>query len=561
MLIFDFYFIFTTYIDKENPLAEKGKQSRQNKKTKIMKIRLTLFLLTIIVYSAFSQKGIGHVTLLKKNEGVPVATTNAGRTDGIGHVTLLKKNAAMIIYLGGGISNPSTTTKEAGIVNGIDINLSVYKPIWAWEQSNISLGINAGGGYTTGNGDYALDGRYTVYNLQGQSAPPMVSERGSGSPKAQGFKFEAGPQMNIHLGDVTVSPIFNVGYMNIEQKALTVTETVQENTVDYPYDLLTQKATKTSGLGIIPKVRLAYNITSTIGLWVEGSYTMGSKIAAESTRFVMDPTIPSDSYNLGHFQEGQYVTTKTETKYSTMGVSGGIVIALRKKGGNKSPKIQCPCCNHFISENVMDGHKPACCQTRGGNRVPITKAPVTNTDADTPTTNGLIKPNGTHSNWREHWENSASSCYPNGIYCIRRLGNLTEISSSTLAEDETINETTTEVKGNNIRITTIAVKGKVSEETLKMFKDKKVEPVVTVLPNDLMEVLFKTINLKLPKENIIFTPANQRYEVVSTTNEGNPVQIIEVYQKTKINIDGKEYNLTVITTSGKGAGSPKNQGF
>ncbi len=250
-----------------------------------------------------------------------------------GHVTLIRKNGAMI-YLGGGISNPSSTTKEAGMVNGIDLNLSVYKPIWVWE--NTTLGINAGGGYSMGNSDFALDNRYTVYQLQGQSAPPTVSEKGTGSPKAAGFKFEAGPQMNVHLGDVTLSPIFNVGYMSMEQKAFAVTETVQLNTVNYPFDLLTQKATKTNGLGIIPKVRLSYNITPNIGIWVEGSYTMGPKKATESTRFVLDPTISSDQYNLGHFQDGQYITTKTDTKYSAMGLSGGIVISL---GGSSASKL------------------------------------------------------------------------------------------------------------------------------------------------------------------------------------------------------------------------------
>jgi hypothetical protein len=59
---------------------------------------------------------------------------------------------------------------------------------------------------------------------------------------------------------------------------------------------------------------------------------MGPSIKTESTRFMLDPTIPSDSYNLGHFQEGQYVTTKTETKYSAVGINGGIVIGLGTSG-------------------------------------------------------------------------------------------------------------------------------------------------------------------------------------------------------------------------------------
>ena len=511
----------------------------------------------------------GHVTIIKMKNGsaMKVAETEGGPISGqvvkggtnggthkvkrTGHVTLLRFSKPQI-YIGGGITSPSTTTKEAGVVNGIDLNISIYKPIWVWETT--SLGLNIGGGYTSANGDYALDNRYTVYQLQGQSALPTVSEKGSGSPKNAGFKFEAGPQMNIHLGDVTVSPILNAAYLSISQKAFAVTETVQENTVDYPYVLLSQKATKTNGLGIIPKVRVAYNITPSIGIWVEGSYIMGPKIATESTRFVLDPNIPSDQYNLGHFQEGQYITTKTDTKYSAMGVSGGVVISL---GGTS---------NRRGAPWDVNTYPPIGTLNPGGTTTP----PVA-----VPTTHGkVIATSDIVEEWKSlvpagtQWFISGGSacqlepgCGAGGIYCKANSPSFSE-ANYVLNEDEIMTASAIKRVGtNNIVIYNLGLKNKLTAKTMQKFIDKKVDVQPTVLPLSLLSSLYKSIGLPEPKEPIKFSKENITYEVMNTTNEGQKVQIIQINEKTKINIDGKEYNVVVVTTSGRGSGSPKQQGF
>jgi len=315
---------------------------------------ILLVLFTAISFAQQAKDSKGHVTLLKKNaEKAMVTQTNT--SDYVGHVTLLRFSQ---LYVGGGLQMPSSTTKEgANSVNGIDLNIGYYHPFWAWEKSMISLGLNAELGYNLGNGERDTKNQYTVYNLAGQSQLPTVSERGTGSPRSQGFRGAAGLQMNVHLSDkFTLSPIINAGYLSTTHKSFSVTETIYYNGSEYNYDLLSQKESKTSGLGILPKLRMTYNITPRIGIWLEGNYTMGPKIKTETTRFVLDPSIPSDSYNLGHFAEGQYITTKKETSYSAVGVNGGIVfslgkssksdyvghVTLIKKNGQSKAEISCP---------------------------------------------------------------------------------------------------------------------------------------------------------------------------------------------------------------------------
>jgi hypothetical protein len=312
---------------------------------------------------------VGHVTLLKKNaQSIAVASTD--RTEGeplmgiivkggsngpksmvvqtntteyVGHVTLLRFSQ---LYLGGGLMMPSSTTKDgANSVNGIDLNIGYYHPVWAWEKSMISLGLNAELGYNIGNGERDTKNQYTVYNLAGQSQLPTVSERGSGSPKQAGFRGAAGLQLNVHLSDkFTLSPIINAGYLSTTHKSFSVEETIYPQGNEFTYALLEQKESKTSGLGILPKLRMTYNITPRIGIWLEGNYTMGPKIKTEVTTYAPEPSAGVDGdYTLSQFENGAYTTTKRETSYSAVGVNGGIVFSL-----GKSSKLR-----EIKSENII----------------------------------------------------------------------------------------------------------------------------------------------------------------------------------------------------------------
>jgi len=251
---------------------------------------------------------------------------NTTTKDYIGHVTLLRYSQW---YFGGGLQVPSSTTKTGGIVNSIDLNLGYYHPIWAWDKSNISLGINGELGYTMGNGSYDINNQYTVYQLVGQTQQPLITEN-TRSIKSTSFRAGTGLQMNIHFGKLILSSIMNAGYLSTTQKAFSVDETIYPQGGQATYRLLDQKETKTSGLGILPKLRFTYMLSPNIGIWLEGNYTIGPKINTETTRFVIDPSIPLDNINEGNFQEGQYITTKNETSFSAVGVNGGISLIIGK---------------------------------------------------------------------------------------------------------------------------------------------------------------------------------------------------------------------------------------
>lgn len=166
-----------------------------------------------------------------------------------------------------------------------------------------------------------------------------------------------------------------------------------------------------------------------------------------------------------------------------------------------------------------------------------------------------------HSHWREHWNDGL--CNPRGIYCFNRLEKITgSVSKVNIDNDESIGETKIELNGDNtINIVTIGQKSNISKETIELFANHKIEITPNGLPDDVVKKLFSSANLKTPKESIVFKPSDQSYKVVNTIFEGKPSKIIEARAQTNITIDGKEYTLTVINTSGEGVDSsinPKN---
>lgn len=239
-----------------------------------------------------------------------------------------------LLFLGAGVYNPETALKnEAHFKNFTAIKLDAYIPIISKNKS--SIGVNTGFEYSFDNST-TFGTLPNPYQVTGQSSPPVITVKGTGSPKAQGFKFEAGPSAMIKTGDsgFGINPSINLAYLTLNHKSFTATQTSEVNGTTYHWDLLKQEETKTNGLGMIPKLRLIY-MFGKIGVWMEGSYTLGPKVKTLSTLYHPEGNIHQDgTYSLGQMNFPTYTTSENSTRYRAFGISGGIVIEL---GGGENP--------------------------------------------------------------------------------------------------------------------------------------------------------------------------------------------------------------------------------
>ncbi|MDO9037019.1 MAG: hypothetical protein Q7U59_01565, partial [Lutibacter sp.] len=145
---------------------------------------------------------------------------------------------------------------------------------------------------------------------------------------------------------------------------------------------------------------------------------------------------------------------------------------------------------------------------------------------------------------------------PGYFFCIGveigALANDPNLGDLPLEKDQLItNSNVALVNDNTIKVTSIGVKSTISEKTMSEFANKTQKNKEFTLDKNVLNEICKALNLNSPNELVIFRAEDQKYEVINTTNEGKEVQILEIHQKTKIKIDGKEYTLSMLTTSGQ----------
>jgi hypothetical protein len=243
----------------------------------------------------------------------------------IGHVTLLRKNA---VSVSGGISNGKLNNSNSISTTGF--GLDYFYPLKSSE--NFSWGLNGGGSFFSGKSDPFAGTLPNPYQVVGQITNVVT---GSGDSKNSGYFAGIGPQFNFALSDKLIfSPIFQAGYLGVTQSEFKATETVIMNGGAVPnytksYDLISQTQTKTSGLGVIPKIRMTYALSENLGLWLEGNYLLGPTVKNSITKFKPEPIANAQgAYTIQQMEVGTYTTEINETKYNAVGVNFGIVFGL-----------------------------------------------------------------------------------------------------------------------------------------------------------------------------------------------------------------------------------------
>ena len=257
------------------------------------------FLLLVLFYSiGFTQEKVN-----KKN-------------DYVGHVTLIKKTA---ITVGGGITTPNSETKKLGFGNIMNFNLGLDVPI-----TNI-FGFHAFGEYNFGNGSFN--------SFQALPISGYTSTLTSTKPKFSGFAVGAGPQLNFGLGEsIMFSPMVDLAFVNQKLEGYSINQNYDFGGATKSFSLYSQPEIKTSGLGIIPRLRFQYFFTKNIGIWLEGNYAMLPEIKTTNSTFVPNGTIgQGNEYNIDQILTGTTKTEEIKVKNSGIGFGGGIVINIGKQ--------------------------------------------------------------------------------------------------------------------------------------------------------------------------------------------------------------------------------------
>lgn len=168
---------------------------------------------------------------------------------------------------------------------------------------------------------------------------------------------------------------------------------------------------------------------------------------------------------------------------------------------------------------------------------------TTNPPLSTPTNTG------TH---RIIWGKSGHRCHDAGLYCYIKPyipKKYYEEYIKELGDDETMQDPVIELKNNRIVIVYATKAGTISKGTLEQFISGSIKPVEQEFPANYFNDLFQKINLNSPAGPIQFKPEDQQIWIRKNMYEGESGSIVELFQKTTIEIKGKVYELIILTTS------------
>ena len=239
-----------------------------------------------------------------------------------------------MISIGGSFKYPSKSNNSFNIsgISTAGLNLDYSQTFL--RNPGFSIGFNVGGQYFMGSGNPFGSSLPNPFLITNQISSDVKS---SGDSKNSGYIVGIGPQFNFHFANRFIfSPIFQVGYLGVTQSDFKATQTTLMNGLAVPnytktYDLISQSQTKTSGLGMIPKVRLTYMFNDKFGIWAEGNYLLGPTTKNEITTF--KPEGQADvrgAYSIQQMDNGKPTTVSSESKYNALGFAGGLVYSFGK---------------------------------------------------------------------------------------------------------------------------------------------------------------------------------------------------------------------------------------
>lgn len=265
------------------------------------------------------------------------ATGFSQQANYVGHVTLLKRTATSI-NIGAGTSTPSSDAQNLGYGNPFSLNLGLSQSFW--QKNNFGIGVHLFGDYLFGNGSPRT---FAELPISGYTSTVFTSA----TPKMTGFSAGAGPQLNFGLGEnFMISPIVDFAYVTNTLEGYSVTQNYQSSGTTGNVVLYSQPETKTSGLGIIPRLRMQYFFSKNIGIWLEGNYHIPPKNTATTSTFIPNGTTnQGGEYSIDQIMMGTVRNDEVSVNNSGIGFGGGIVIGIGKQTqgssvGEKTKKVE-----------------------------------------------------------------------------------------------------------------------------------------------------------------------------------------------------------------------------
>ena len=258
--------------------------------------------------------------------------------------TAVSAQQPVIVSIRGGINNTTSSLKnESYLGNGYNVGADVFVPFYrkGWDGSvkgsGFSLGIIASGDYSSADNvlpdnDAAIADKYKVFGGTTEvTSQPEAKSSGS-------FSGMGGLQGVFSFGKLNIAPSLNAGYLQLKQKGFVQTGSATIGEQDYETALVTSEAQNTNGFVLMPQVKVGYNITPLLSIFVSPSYIMGPEVKHTTQHLVPQGGFNDrNTYELKQFASGTWEDGNTTTsKLNLTRINFGVSFSLGRKTQSSS---------------------------------------------------------------------------------------------------------------------------------------------------------------------------------------------------------------------------------
>lgn len=235
--------------------------------------------------------------------------------------------------------------------NGFNAEADLFVPFYS--KANFTLGANIAVNYSGIKNSLPSNGVIAEkYRVNSTTNTVSTNEIGNSSNNISGL---LGIQAMFGLGKFYISPLLSTGYSNFKLHGFTQIGTYSANGQSQDKDLVKREKQNSGGMIFKPQLKVGYEISPSISLFVSSAYIMGPEIKYTRENWVPQGGFNSQNmYEPGQMKNGSWSATNSSEKYRAIEVNLGLSIIL----GNRKQRPATPTSQEHRAVNKNSNKLP-----------------------------------------------------------------------------------------------------------------------------------------------------------------------------------------------------------
>ncbi len=253
------------------------------------------------------------------------------------------QDSKLWLSLGAGIHHASNENKANLIGNGFNLQADAFVPFYrkGWDGTvkggSFTLGVNVLGNYASiqnlSPDNSTTQNQYQLFN------GTLAVASSSASKTSASFAGLVGLQARFSLGKFNLSPSLNTGYLHFKKAGYEQIGSTSINGQTRQLALISAEDQSSGGLVFKPQVRVGYNLTSSLSVFLSPAMIIGHEVAhTVQQRVPQGGFNERNTYEASQLANGTWESKTSTSRYQFTEMNFGLSVAIGKKKPKQNVK-------------------------------------------------------------------------------------------------------------------------------------------------------------------------------------------------------------------------------